>query len=112
MDNYTEIFNLKVGAVLQALGTNPVSTVSSPSATVGQDGIVTVDGKALRPGYVVLDSRLPIVGERLALLRARDVIAPPRQNAALALWRTAGVLRLRRPAQIRTTSGLRDLGCS
>jgi hypothetical protein len=109
---YTEIFNRRVGTVLQALGTNPVSTVRSPSVTVGPGGVVTAKGKVLRPGYVVLDSRIPIVGVRLALLRARDVIVPPVGNAALALWRTRGVLRLRRPAQIQTTSGLRDLGCA
>jgi hypothetical protein len=112
MDVYTEIFNLKVGNVLQALGTNPVSTVRSPSVTVGSGGIVTAGGKALRTGYVVLDARVPVVGVRLALLRAREVIAPPVENAALALWRTKGILRLRRPAQIQTTSGLRNLGCA
>jgi hypothetical protein len=113
MDLYTEFFNLKVGNVLQTLGTNPAAATDSPAFAVGRGGIVTTGGRVLRPDYVVLDSRVPVVGVRLALLRARDVIAaPPVEDAALALWRTRGVLRLRAPAQIRTASGLRRLGCS
>jgi hypothetical protein len=112
MDLYTEFFNLKVGDVLQALGTNPAAAVQSPSVTVGRNGIVSEGGSVLRPRYVVLDSRVPIVGVRLALLRARGVIAPPMENAALTLWRARGELRLRTPEQIRTMSGLRRLGCA
>jgi hypothetical protein len=112
MDLYTEFFNLKVGNVLQALGTNPAAAVQSPSFTVGRGGIVTAGGRALRPSYVILDSRIPVVGDRLRLLQARDVISPPAESAALALWRTRGTLRLRRPAQVQTGSGLRGLGCA
>jgi hypothetical protein len=111
MSVYTEMFNLKIGPVLQALSGNPVAGVASPSVTIGSDGVVRSRGGPLRPGYVVLDSRIPLVGRRLAELRADQVISPPLQSAGLTLWRIPGTLRLRRPVQIVTTEGLRRLGC-
>jgi hypothetical protein len=109
---YTQIFDLKAGDVFQALGQNPASGVAAPGATIARSGVVSVKGQPLRPAYVALDAGVPVVGRRIAELRARDVISGSSSGAALALWKVDGPVRLRRPAEVFTTAGLRRLGCT
>jgi hypothetical protein len=108
---YTEFFDLKVRDVFQAFGNNPARAVAAPAVTIGSSGIVREHGRPLRPQYAVLDAAVPIVGRRIAGLPSRGLIADASPDAALALWRVDGVLRLRRPQDVLTTAGLRRLGC-
>jgi hypothetical protein len=108
---YTQFFDLKVRDVVQALGTNPASTVAAPTVTIARDGVVREGGKALRPEYAVLDAGVPVVGRRIAELPARGLIDGASRDAALALWKLNGTLRLRHPQDVLTTAGLRRLGC-
>jgi hypothetical protein len=108
---YTQIFDLKARDAFQTLGQNPATGVAAPDATIARSGLVSVKGHPLRPAYVALDAGVPVVGRRIAVLRARDVISGSSSGAAVALWKLDGPLRLRRPADVFTTAGLRRLGC-
>jgi hypothetical protein len=56
--------------------------------------VIHEDGAPFAPPYAVLDSRQPIVGERLARLDLADVSPAFSDGASLTLWRVDPPLRL------------------
>ena len=57
------------------------------------------NGQPLAPPYAVLDSRQPIVGERLARFDLARLDATLAEGASLTLWKVSPPLRLLAHAQ-------------
>ncbi len=82
----TEFFNARVDRVYHMAEEIP-DGVPSPLLSVASGGIVQEKGRRFAPHYVVLDSRQPIVGRRLARFDL-DRLGPGwLGGASLSLWR-------------------------
>jgi hypothetical protein len=82
----TEFFNARVDRVLSM--SEPVPDgFPSRKVTVAPGGIVHENGRPLAPRYAVLDSRQPIVGQRLARFDLSRVGPQWQGGASLSLWR-------------------------
>jgi hypothetical protein len=82
----TEFFNARVDRVLSM--SEPVPDgFPSRKVTVATGGIVHENGRPLAPRYAVLDSRQPIVGQRLARFDLSRVGPQWQGGASLSLWR-------------------------
>jgi hypothetical protein len=82
---WTEFFNARVDRVYHMAEEIP-DGVPSPVLTVAPGGIVETKGRPFAPRYVVLDSRQPIVGRRLARFDL-DRLHGWSGGASLSLWR-------------------------
>ncbi len=96
---WTEFFNRDVGRVVHVSEQVKRDLVTSPEVTVGRGGVIFKDGRPFAPPYAVLDSRQPIVGDRLARfdLASLGQIFP--DGASLTLWKVDPPLRLLAHAQ-------------
>jgi hypothetical protein len=83
---WTEFFNARVDRVYHMAEEIP-DGVPSPVLTVAPGGIVQKKGRPLAPRYVVLDSRQPIVGRRLASFDLDRLGQAWSGGASLSLWR-------------------------
>ncbi|HEX4679317.1 MAG TPA: glycosyltransferase family 39 protein [Gaiellaceae bacterium] len=96
MSVYTELFNSRITNVGHIGTDNPSRGLATEAFNLGADGTVLRGGTAIRSRYVVVDSRIAIKGVRVSLLKSTDVgEGSAGGHAALALWRTNGVVRLR-----------------
>ncbi|MBX5474185.1 MAG: glycosyltransferase family 39 protein [Thermoleophilia bacterium] len=112
MEVYTEFFNRRIEPPVHLLADNPARGLGTATVAMTRAGVVVEDGEALRPGFVVADSRIPILGTRVASLSARAVLDGDPEAGALTLWRVDPPLRLRRPAQVASARERRSLGCA
>ena len=96
----TEFFNTRVDRVLHAGGQEiERDNLESPSLTVGDGGVVFDGARPFAPGHVVLDSRQPIVGRRLARLDLAALGSQYQAGASLTLWTVDPPLRFLAHAQ-------------
>jgi hypothetical protein len=96
---WTEFFNTHVGRVVHVSEQVKRDLLDSPAVTVESGGVMHARGVPFAPPYAVLDSRQPIVGERLARLDLADVSPAFTDGASLTLWRVDPPLRLLAHAQ-------------
>lgn len=89
----TEYFNTHIGAVAHVAEANPADGLSSPQLVVGSRGLIRSNDGPFEPDYVVLDSRQPIIGHRLARLDFDDPAGHPDRRASLTLWKVTLPLR-------------------
>ena len=82
---WTEFFNARVDRVYHMAEEIP-DGVPSPVLTVAPGGIVQEKGRSFAPRYVVLDSRQPIVGRRLARFDLDRLGHGWSGGASLSLW--------------------------
>jgi hypothetical protein len=84
---WTEFFNGSIGPVMRiGLPAPPGVITDGTDARIGPDGIVrTLDGKPLRPDYVVTSPDVQLAGQSIA--RGTTV--------GLRLWKTTQPLRVR-----------------
>jgi hypothetical protein len=108
---WSEFFSLRVNQAGHLLGDNPARGLDTTRLSLTRSGIVDGADGALQPRYVVTDARVPIVGSRVALLRAGDVFPHPAAAGALALWHVDPPLRLRRPSQVTDRVERERLAC-
>jgi hypothetical protein len=105
MSLYTEYFNSQVDRVGHLLDDNAARGLGSEKFGLRPDGVVTSDGRPLRPEFAVTDARIEVAGVREAALPAQAVTPEPGLGTGgLALWRLQGAFRLLRPAQVRRPS--------
>jgi hypothetical protein len=88
---WTEFFNARVDRVLHMSEPLP-DGVPSPKVVVAPGGIVQKGGRPLAPRYAVVDSRQPIVGQRLAHFDLSQLGSQWRGGASLSLWKVNGPL--------------------
>jgi len=110
---WTEFFNTRIDHVVQLFGTNAQRYAASPTITLSADGILRQHGSALAPRYVVIDSRVPIEGRRLARLSVDSVRTAweGHPTGALTLWEAAQPLQVVEPLLLQR-SARRTLACS
>ncbi|HSC92979.1 MAG TPA: hypothetical protein VLB86_15100 [Gaiellaceae bacterium] len=92
---WTEFFNTRVDRVAHVYGPIVRDGLASPELRVAAQGGILhgADGRTLARDYVVVDSRQPIAGERLARFDLGDHL-PYGEGASLTLWRAERPLRL------------------
>ncbi len=95
----TEFFNTRVDRVYHTAEQVERDNLPSPALTVGAGGVVLDRGQPFVPKYVVLDSRQPVVGKRLAELDLARLGTQYQDGSSLALWRVEPPLRFRVHAQ-------------
>jgi hypothetical protein len=83
---WTEFFNARVNRVVHMSEEVP-DQVTSPKVTVAPGGIVHENGRPFVPRYAVLDSRQPVVGQRLARFDLAQLGPAWQGGASLSLWK-------------------------
>jgi hypothetical protein len=99
----TEFFNSSVTGVRNIWGQIVHDGLGSRSITFGADGSLRDEGEVVPVRFLVADSRLGFVGERIARLDVRLVGMPwaPPPTGSLTLWRVDEPARLDDPGQIQ-----------
>jgi len=82
----TEFFNAHVDRVVHMSEEVP-DQVTSPKVTVATGGIVHENGRPFGPRYAILDSRQPVVGQRLARFDLGRLGPAWQGGASLTLWK-------------------------
>jgi hypothetical protein len=85
---WTEFFNTRVDRVTHMFESVP-DGLSSPKLTVAPGGIVLENGRPFTPNYAVLDSRQPIVGQRLARFDLASLGSAWPGGASLSVWKVS-----------------------
>jgi hypothetical protein len=85
---WTEFFNARIDEVGHMFEPVP-DTLPSPKLTVAPGGIVHENGRPFTPAYVVLDSRQPIVGRRLARFDLATLGPEWQGGASLSVWKVS-----------------------
>jgi hypothetical protein len=83
---WTEFFNARVDRVVHMSEEVP-DGVTSPKVTVATGGIVHENGRPFGPRYAILDSRQPVVGQRLARFDLGRLGPAWQGGASLSLWK-------------------------
>jgi hypothetical protein len=83
---WTEFFNARVDRVVHMSEEVP-DQVTSPKVTVAPGGVVHENGRPFGPRYAILDSRQPVVGQRLARFDLARLGPSWRGGASLSLWK-------------------------
>jgi hypothetical protein len=83
---WTEFFNARVDRVFH-LSEQVPDGVASPKLTVETGGIVHENGRPFGPRYAVLDSRQPVLGQRLARFDLARLGPTWQGGASLSLWK-------------------------
>jgi hypothetical protein len=83
---WTEFFNARVDRVVHMSEQVP-DGLPSPQVTVAPGGIVHENGRPFGPRYAVLDSRQPVVGQRLARFDLSRLGPTWQGGASLSLWK-------------------------
>jgi len=96
---WTEFFNTSIGRVVHVFEEVKRDNLPSPEVTVGRGGVMLENGRPFAPRYAVLDSRQPIVGDRLARFDLASLGSALKEGASLTLWRVSPPLRLLAHAQ-------------
>ena len=96
---WTEFFNRDVGRVVHVSEQVKRDLLMSPEVTVARGGVVLEDGRPFAPPYAVLDSRQPIVGDRLARFDLGTFGPVFPEGPSLTLWKVDPPLRLLAHAQ-------------
>jgi hypothetical protein len=99
----TEFFNSSVTRVRNIWGQILHDGLGSRAITFGADGSLRDEGEVVPVRYLVADTRLGFVGERIARLDVRSVGMPwaPPPTGSLTLWRVEEPARLDDPGQIQ-----------
>jgi len=92
---WTEFFNVSVTRLFRVYGTSSRDNLPAPLLTLRDGGLLLDGGRPLAPRYVVVDSRQPIAGRRIARFDLASIGSPLQEGASLTLWRAAPPLRLR-----------------
>ena len=95
---WTEFFNTRVGDVFSSAD-DVRDALPSGKLSIGPGGVVLWRGAPFAPRYVVLDSRQPVVGRRLARLDLASLATQFQDGASLTLWRVEAPLRFLAHAQ-------------
>jgi hypothetical protein len=95
---WTEFFNTRVDRVMHVLEPAP-GFLPSGQLTKDPGGVVLHGGHPLSTAYVVLDSRQPILGHRLARFDLGSLNSPLQEGGSLSLWKASRPLRFLQPAQ-------------
>jgi len=96
---WTEFFNTRIEAVDHVYDPNPRDGLASPLLTVGPGGLILKNGNPYQPVYLVIDSRQPIVGTRLARFDLPTIHSQYQNGASLTLWHVNRPLRFYPRAQ-------------
>jgi hypothetical protein len=91
---WTEFFNTRVDRLYHVYGPVRNDGLASPELSVVGDGLLLDEGSRVHPEYVVIDSRQPIVGERVARFDQSSLGIEPTNGASLSLWKVQPPLRL------------------
>jgi hypothetical protein len=83
---WTEFFNARIDRILYLSEPVP-DDVPSRKVTVAPGGIVHENGRPFAPRYAVLDSRQPVLGQRLARFDLSRLGPQWQGGASLSLWR-------------------------
>jgi hypothetical protein len=89
---WTEYFNTQVDHVKHVFEPAP-GELASPELHVGSGGVVLLNGRPFSTAYAVLDTRQPIVGQRLARFDLASLNSPLHQGSSLSLWKVRAPLR-------------------
>ena len=96
---WTEFFNTRADRVFHIAKDVRRDGLTSPELTIAPGGLI-VDGKRpFRPGYVVIDTRQPIVGKRLVRFDLSSLHSQFQMGASLTLWKVDPPLRFLTHAQ-------------
>lgn len=96
---WTEYFNARVDRVVHIAKDVQRANLASPEVVVAGGGLVVQEGTPFQDDYVVIDSRQPVVGSRLANLSLADLGTELQEGSALTLWRIEPPLRFLAHAQ-------------
>jgi hypothetical protein len=96
---WTEFFNTRIDRVAHIFETISHDNLESPQLTVEDGGLVSRDGQPFGPAYLVIDSRQPVVGRRLARLDLGKLGSQFQEGASLSLWSIDPPLRFLAHAQ-------------
>jgi hypothetical protein len=91
---WTEFFNTSVDRLVHVYGTRGRDNLSAPLLTVGPGGELLDAGRTLSPRYVVVDSRQPVAGARIARFDLSSLGSGFQDGASLTLWKVERPLRL------------------
>jgi len=93
LTTWTEYFNDRIGSVTHVYEANPRDYLAARQLTVAPGGAVLEDGKPFASRYLVIDSRQPVMGTRLARFDLSRIESQYRNGASLTLWRVDPPLR-------------------
>ncbi len=96
---WTEFFNTHVDRVVHVFEQVKRDNLPSPAVTVARGGLMLENGRPFAPAYAVVDSRQPIVGDRLARFDLASLGSTFQEGASLTLWKVSPPLRLLAHAQ-------------
>jgi len=99
LTTWTEFFNRSVDRVVHLYAPNVRDGLTSKEVTATAGGLALQGGRPFRPLYVVLDSRQPIVGQRIGRFDLGSVDASYPNGSSLTLWKAVPPLRLLAHAQ-------------
>lgn len=94
---WTEFFNTRVDRVMHIFEPAP-GLLPSEQLTEAPGGVIVAGGKPFSARYVVLDSRQPVNGRRLARFDLAKLNSPLQSGSSLSLWKTRSPLRFAPPA--------------
>jgi hypothetical protein len=99
LTTWTEFFDRSVDRVVHLYAPNVRDGLTSPKVTAAAGGLVLRAGRPIRSLYVVLDSRQPIVGQRIVRFDLGSIDASFPNGSSLTLWKARPPLRLLTHAQ-------------
>jgi hypothetical protein len=99
LTTWTEFFNRSVDRVVHLYAPNTHDGLASKELTTAAGGLVLEAGRPFRPLYVVLDSRQPIVGQRIVRFDLGSFGPLYPNGSSLTLWKAEPPLRLLAHAQ-------------
>jgi hypothetical protein len=94
---WTEFFNTRIDRLVHVSTPAAVDALASPELVEGDQGVLLDNWREIAPRYVVLDSRLAVVGRRIARFDTSQLGPEFTRGASLSLWRVRAPLQLVRP---------------
>jgi hypothetical protein len=94
---WTEFFNTRIDRLVHVSTPASVDALASPELVEGEQGVLLDNWREIAPRYVVLDSRLAVVGQRVARFDISQLGPGFTQGASLSLWKVKPPLQLVRP---------------
>jgi hypothetical protein len=98
LGRYTEFFNISARHAAHVFADNPATNLRSARLTVQDDGLLLQDRLPLSQEWVVIDSRIELVGTRIDALPGNLLGQHPGAATGLTLW------KVRVPARITNTA--------
>jgi len=91
---WTEFLNTRVTRLLHVYDMRGRDNLSAPLLTARSDGVLLEGGQPIAPRFVVVDSRQPIAGTRIARFDLARIGSVFQGGASLTLWKADAPLRL------------------